>query len=51
MVQKELDLFLPSEFKQALQEKFARPFIFGPIEFRGLNLSESEAPFQPERVR
>ena len=42
---KELDLFLPSEFGQALQAKIPRPFIFGPIEFGDLNLREEEYPF------
>ena len=31
--------------------KIPRPFIFGPVEFEGLNLSEEEAPFDPEGQR
>jgi hypothetical protein len=44
-------LFIPNEFGLALREKIARPFIFGPIEFTGLNLSEEEQPFRSELVR
>ena len=44
-------MFIPSEYGQVLKEKIARPFIFGPIEFTGLNLSEEEAPFRADLVR
>lgn len=37
-VKKDLDLFLPADFGVALKERIARPFIFGPIEFTGLDL-------------
>ena len=42
---KQLDLFLPHEFAEALKEKIPRPFIFGPVEFTDLHLSEDEYPF------
>lgn len=48
---KELDLFIPNEFAQTLKEKIPRPFIFGPIEFTGLNLSEEEEPFRHDLSR
>lgn len=50
-MRKELDLFIPSEFGLVLKDKIARPFIFGPIEFTGLNLSEEESPFRADLVR
>ena len=43
--QKELDLTNPKEFMVALQERAARPFTFGPIEFDGLNISDDILPF------
>jgi hypothetical protein len=36
-VQRDLDLFIPNDFAQALKERISRPFIFGPIEFTGLD--------------
>ena len=45
------DLFEPAGFANALKSKVPRPMIFGPIEFDGLNLTESEAPFDAEAVR
>lgn len=42
---------LPASFEKALKAKIPRPFIFGPVEFEGLNLSEEEAPFEPEAQR
>jgi len=42
---------LPKEFGEALKQKIPRPFIFGPIEFSGLNRSELEDPFDHEQVR
>ncbi len=50
-VKKELDLFIPNEFAQTLKDKIPRPFIFGPIEFTGLNLSEEEEPFRHDLAR
>lgn len=34
-----------------MKAKIARPFIFGPVEFEGLNLTEEEAPFDPAAQR
>jgi hypothetical protein len=34
---RELDFFKPADFAEALRERVGRPFIFGPIEFTGLN--------------
>jgi hypothetical protein len=31
-------LFIPADFGVALKERIARPFIFGPIEFTGLDM-------------
>ena len=45
------DPYLPASFEKALKAKFPRPFIFGPVEFEGLNLTEEEAPFEPEAQR
>ena len=39
LVQKTLNLDLPSEFDQNLKEKFKRPFLFGPVDFTDLNQS------------
>jgi hypothetical protein len=50
-VKKDLDLFVPSEFKQALHEKVQRPFIFGPVEFKNLNAVEAEDPFRYDLAR
>ena len=50
-VKKDLDLFVPAEFKQALQEKVPRPFIFGPIEFKSLNAIEADYPFRYDLAR
>ena len=44
VVKKDLDLFIPKEFGLALQEKITRPFIFGPVEFTGLNEPVSTFP-------
>ncbi len=35
--EKEADLFLPKEFGGAMQKKMPRPFIFGPVSFKGLD--------------
>ena len=45
------DPYLPASFEKALKQKITRPFIFGPVEFDGLNLTEEEAPFEPEAQR
>lgn len=45
------DPYLPASFEKALKAKIPRPFIFGPVEFEGLNLTEEEAPFEPEAQR
>ena len=37
-VKKDLDLYLPQEFAEALKEKIGLPFLFGPVEFNGLNV-------------
>mmetsp|Transcript_16170 Transcript_16170/g.27359 ORF Transcript_16170/g.27359 Transcript_16170/m.27359 type:complete len:330 (+) Transcript_16170:558-1547(+) len=47
----EFDLFLPSSFQRALAHQIKRPFIFGPVEFIGLNLSEEEMAFEAEDQR
>jgi hypothetical protein len=39
------DLFTPEGFQKALRKKVARPFIFGPVEFDGLDISNEEQPF------
>jgi len=46
-----LDLFVPSEFGQAVKEKIGRPFVFGPIEFNNLHLTEEQEPFRPDLIR
>lgn len=38
----------PDGFAKALKARIPRPFIFGPVEFEGLNLSEADAPFDFE---
>ena len=45
------DLEKPAEFEKALAHKIKMPFIFGPVEFHGLHLSEAEDPFDFERER
>ncbi len=37
---KDLDLNLPSDFGEALKQRVARPFIFGPVEFKNLDAPE-----------
>jgi hypothetical protein len=41
-IQKEevYDLFVPASFERALKAKIPRPFVFGPIEFDNLNLTD-----------
>jgi len=47
----QFDPYIPASFERALKAKIARPFIFGPVEFEGLDLTEEEAPFEPEAQR
>ena len=47
----EFDLFVPDSFKKALQAKVPRPFIFGPVEFDGLHLTDDVQAFEPEQER
>lgn len=47
----QFDPYIPASFERALKQKIARPFIFGPIEFDGLNLAEEEVPFDAESQR
>lgn len=37
----ELDLNKPRDFQEALNERIGRPFIFGPVEFHGLDEPET----------
>ena len=39
---------MPDSFQRALKARIPRPFIFGPVEFEGLDLAEDVAPFNPE---
>jgi len=48
--EKELDLFLPTEFSQALKKKIERPFVFGPITFKGLDSSDFNGDMTREMV-
>ena len=41
----ELNLFSPKDFGEALKEQISRPFIFGPVEFTGLDQDPEEQPF------
>ena len=45
------DPYIPASFERALKAKIPRPFIFGPVEFEGLNLTDEEAPFDAEAQR
>jgi hypothetical protein len=49
--EKSLDLFLPKDFTEALKKQVKRPFVFGPISFTDLNLSEDTDPFRDDLVR
>jgi len=42
------DLETKNGFDKAMKSKITRPFIFGPIEFKGLNSNENEYPFDYE---
>ena len=44
-VKTELDLFIPKDFGKAIQQRIARPFIFGPVEFTKLNDVDNPFPF------
>ena len=44
-------MYLPASFERALQARVPRPFIFGPVEFEGLDLTEEQQPFEPEGQR
>ena len=44
---KQLDLSKPEDFAQALREQIPRPFVFGPVEFTGLDTE----PFPAEQWR
>jgi len=43
--EEKFDLEDRTEFTKALKSKIKMPFLFGPIEFTGLNLGEDESPF------
>lgn len=45
MKEENYNLELPDQFRKALQQKISRPFIFGPVEFEGLNLSDEQLQF------
>lgn len=47
----DFDLDQPEGFTKALQAKVPRPFIFGPVEFDGLDESNEEKPFDAEAAR
>ena len=49
--EEELDLTDPAQFKKALRQRTPRPFTFGPIEFRHLNLTEEQNPFDDNKAR
>ena len=49
--EEDFDLFVPASFERALAAKIQRPFIFGPVEFDNLNLSDEQLPFDPEEQR
>lgn len=39
--EEDFDLFAPQEFARALSSRIVRPFVFGPIEFSGLNSDDT----------
>lgn len=45
------DLDDQASFTRALTNKLSRPFIVGPIQFEGLNLSEEQSTFDYEKER
>lgn len=36
----DFDLYAPASFERALRARVPRPFIFGPVEFEGLDLTD-----------
>ena len=50
-VDEKFDPYIPASFERGLKAKIPRPFIFGPVEFEGLNLTEEEAAFDAEAQR
>jgi hypothetical protein len=46
-VKKELNLNLPNEFREAIQEKVANNFVFGPVTFKNLDNDQ----FDEEKAR
>ena len=49
--EEDFDLSVPASFERALQARVPRPFIFGPVEFEGLDLSDADAAFEAEAQR
>lgn len=49
--EEDFDLWVPASFQRALQARVPRPFIFGPVEFEGLDLSDEQQAFEPEAQR
>lgn len=49
--EEDFDLFVPASFERALQSRVPRPFVFGPVEFEGLDLAEADVAFEPEAQR
>ena len=49
--EEELDLEHPVQFRKALRQRHPRPFTFGPIEFKNLNLDKDEVPFDDKNAR
>ena len=41
----------PDGYKGALEYYVKRPYLFGPVEFEGLDLTEEQQPFVPEDER
>lgn len=44
----DFDLYAPASFERALRARVPRPFIFGPVEFEGLDLADDQQAFEPE---
>lgn len=51
MKEEDFDLYVPASFERALQARVPRPFVFGPVEFEGLDLTEEQQAFEPESQR
>ena len=49
--QEMFDINTKRGFEQILKKNIIRPFIFGPVEFEGLNLNENDNPFNPDLQR